>query len=459
MNRNLLIGLAAVVIIIAAALGYIASQPQITTTTPSTTPSPSPQTTPTATQQPPTTTTTTQTPTATPSPTTPTVTTTTITTAPSPTQTPTTTQPPAQKVTVRIWHALNPEEESVFKQIAAMYMQSHPNIQIVFENKAPDLQTAVLAAISTGEKFDLFIWAHDWIGLMVEAGVLKPVDNEVADVLPKFALSMPQYKGHIYGLPFTAETVALICNKKMVADPPKTFSDLLKIMQQYNKPPQSYGIAYVVNPYFISAWIHGAGGYYFDDKTEKQGLTNPMSIAGFVFFKTYIMPYVGPNPTDYNTQVSLFLSGQAPCMVNGPWSIGAVKQKGLDIFVAPLPPVNSTYVPRPYGGLKMFYVTIYASREAIDFMKWATSDPQVAKILVDKLGYVPVLKDVQVQDPIVQGFYEAVKNVYLMPVSPKMQPVWGAVDLVIQNAIVSDQKSIQQAVNDAAKDLCARGLC
>ncbi|MGC9130936.1 MAG: extracellular solute-binding protein, partial [Pyrobaculum sp.] len=176
MSRNLLIGLVAVVIIIAVALGYIASQPQTTTTTPSTTPSPPPQTTPTATQQPPTTATTTQTPTATPSPTTPspTATTTTTTTAPSPTQTPTTTQPSAQKVTVRIWHALNPEEESVFKQIAAMYMQSHPNIQIVFENKAPDLQTAVLAAISTGEKFDLFIWAHDWIGLMVEAGVLKP---------------------------------------------------------------------------------------------------------------------------------------------------------------------------------------------------------------------------------------------------------------------------------------------
>jgi len=136
----------------------------------------------------------------------------------------------------------------VFKEIAALYTQSRPNVQIIFENKAPDLQTAVLAAISTGEKFDLFIWAHDWIGLMVEAGVLKPVDNDVADVLPKFAVQIPQYKGRIYGLPFTAETVALICNKKMVPEPPKTFADLAKIMQQYNKPPQSYGIAYVVNP-------------------------------------------------------------------------------------------------------------------------------------------------------------------------------------------------------------------
>ena len=338
-------------------------------------------------------------------------------------------------------------------------MQSRPNVQVVFENKAPDLQTAVLAAIATGERFDLFIWAHDWIGLMVEAGVLKPVDNDVADVLPKFAVQIPQYKGRIYGLPFTAETVALICNKKMVPEPPKTFADLLKIMQQYHKPPQSYGIAYIVNPYFISAWIHGTGGYYFDDKTEKQGLTDPKSIAGFEFFKKNIMPYVGPNPTDYNTQVSLFLSGQAPCMVNRPWSIGAVKKAGIDFFVAPLPPVDSAYMPRPYGGLKMFYTTIYASKEAIEFMKWFTTDPQVAKILVEKLGYVPVTKDVQVQDPVVQGFYEAIKNIYLMPVSPKMQPVWGAVDIVIQNAIVSDQKTIAQAVQDAAKDLCARGLC
>jgi len=419
MNKYLLLGIVLAVILIGLA-AYFATQP--TTTPPATTPSPTP------------------TQTATPTPT-------------------TTTPPQAAQVTIRIWHALNPEEEAVFKEVAALYMQQHPNVKIVFENKAPDLQTAVLAAISTGEKFDLFIWAHDWIGLMVEAGALKPVENDVQDVLNKFVVSIPQYKGHIYGLPFTAETVALICNKKMVPQPPATFADLLNIMKNFNKPPQTYGISYVVNPYFISAWIHGTGGYYFDDKTEKQGLTDPRTIAGFQFFKTYIMPYVAPNPTDYNTQVSLFLSGQTPCMVNGPWSIGAVKKAGIDFYVVPLPSVNSTYVPRPYGGLKMFYVTIYASKEAIDFMKWFTTDPQVAKILVDKLGYVPVIKDVNIADPVVQGFYDAVKNAYLMPVSPKMQPVWGAVDLVIQNSIVSDQKTIAQAAQDAAKDLCARGLC
>lgn len=454
MNKNLLIGTVVVLLAILAAVGYIMSQSQPAQTPTTQSPPPAPST-PTTTPSP------TQTPTAPPTPTSqPTTTTpTSPPQTPSPTPSPSPTQPPAQKVIIKIWHALNPEEEAVFKEIASLYMKSNPNVQIVFENKAPDLQTAVLAAVATGEKFDLFIWAHDWVGLMVEAGVLKPVDNDVADVLPKFAVPIPQYQGHVYGLPFTAETVALICNRKMVPGPPKTFDELLGIMKSYNNPPKTYGIAYVVNPYFISAWIHGAGGYYFDDKTEKQGLNNPKSIAGFEFFKKYVMPYVGPNPTDYNTQVSLFLGGQAPCMVNGPWSIGAVKKAGIDFFVAPLPPVNNTFVPRPYGGLKMFYVTIYASKEAIDFMKWFTTDPQVAKILVDKLGYVPVIKDVQIQDPVVQGFYEAIKNVYLMPVSPKMQPVWGAVDLVIQNAIVSDQKTIPQAINDAVKDLCARGLC
>ena len=65
---------------------------------------------------------------------------------------------------------------------------------------------------------------------MVEAGALKPVENDVQDVLNKFVVSIPQYKGHIYGLPFTAETVALICNKKMAPQPPTTFADLLNVM-------------------------------------------------------------------------------------------------------------------------------------------------------------------------------------------------------------------------------------
>lgn len=449
MNRNLLIGVVAIVIILLGIAAYYTTQPpQVTPTTTSAPPITTQTTTQTTPQQ-------ITTPTYTPPPETTTKTTTVpSTTTPSPTQT-----TPVKKVIVRIWHVLTPEEEAVFKEVARLYIQNHPDVQIVFENKSPDLQTAVLAAISTGEKFDLFIWAHDWIGLMVEAGVLKPIDNEVADIIQRFAVPIPQYKGHIYGLPFTAETVALICNRKIIQTPPKTFADLVKIMQQFYNPPKTYGIAYFVDPYFISAWVHGAGGYYFDDVTEKQGLTNPKTIAGFEFFKKNIMPYIGPNPTDYNTQISIFLAEQAPCMVNGPWSIGTVKKAGIDFFVTPLPPVNDTYVPKPYGGLKMFYVTIYASKEAIDFIKWFTTDPQVAKVLVTKLGYIPVIKNIDVQDPVVQGFYEAIKNVRLMPVSPKMQPVWGAVTLVIQNSIVSDQKTIRQAAEDAAKDLCARGLC
>ena len=212
MNKNLLIGILAVVIIIIAAVAYQATQQppaptQTTTNQPPATPT-TPTPTPTPTQ-------TTPTPLPTTPPTTPTPTTTPTTPSPTPM---TTAPPPAQKVTIKIRHALNLEEEAVFKEIVALYTQSHPNVQVIFENKAPDLQTAVLAALaapSPEDKFDLFIWAHDWIGLMVEAGVLKPVDNDVADVLPKFAVQIPQYKGRIYGLPFTAETVALICNKKM----------------------------------------------------------------------------------------------------------------------------------------------------------------------------------------------------------------------------------------------------
>ncbi|MEM4964831.1 MAG: extracellular solute-binding protein, partial [Pyrobaculum sp.] len=111
-----------------------------------------------------------------------------LTQSPAPAQSPTPTSTSPAPVTIKIWHALNPEEESVFKNLAAEYTKVNPHIRIVFENKAPDLQTAVLAAVATGEQFDLFIWAHDWIGLMVEAGVLKSVNSEVTDVLDKFAV-------------------------------------------------------------------------------------------------------------------------------------------------------------------------------------------------------------------------------------------------------------------------------
>ncbi len=366
---------------------------------------------------------------------------------------------------------MQPNELQVFQSIAEEYMAMCPNVNIVFEQK-PNLEDALKAAIPSGQGPDLFIWAHDWIGKFAEAGLLEPIDNYVtADIKNKFApmaQEAMQYKGHYYAMPFAAETVAIIYNKKMIQNPPKTFAEMKAIMEKYNDPNnKKYGIAYPINSYFISAWAQAFGGYYFDDKTEQPGLDNPATIEGFEFFFKNIWPYMAPT-ADYNTQQSIFLEGRAPMMVNGPWSIASVKNANISFGIVPLPPITKdgkTYWPRPYGGVKLFYFAkgIKNKEAAWKFVKWFTTNPQVIKQLALQLGYIPVLPEVlndpDVQkDPVIYGFGQAVQHAYLMPKSPKMGPVWGDVDSaineILQNPANADIPAILKKYQDKAlKDI------
>ena len=382
---------------------------------------------------------------------------------PSTTTTTTTTQ---QKVeTVVIWHAMGPDELKVFQDLASEFEIEHPNIQIKFEKKA-DLETSLKAAIPAGQGPDLFIWAHDWIGKFAEAGMLEPIDEYVTkDILDKFspvAQKAIEYDGHYYAMPFAAETVALIYNKKMVTEPPKTFEDMKKIMEKYYNPDKgTYGLATPMDPYFLSGWVHAFGGYYFDDKTKKPGLDLPETKEGFEFFFKEVFPYVA-HTQDYNAQVGLFLDGKAPMMVNGPWSIPSVKSKGINFGVVPLPPITvngKTYYPHPYGGVKLIYFVkgIKHKEAAWEFVKWLTTNPDAVKTLALENGYIPVLKEVMNDpeikaDPVLNGFGQAVQHMYLMPKSPAMGSVWGPVGTAITD-IIAGKKTIDQALKDAQSEI------
>ncbi|WP_342764694.1 extracellular solute-binding protein [Thermococcus sp. Bubb.Bath] len=359
-------------------------------------------------------------------------------------------------------------EAQTFKNLIAEFEVEHPNIQIKMEYKA-SLETALQAAIPAGKGPDLFIWAHDWIGKFAEGGLLKPIDqyvesdpNYLNNLLP-IAREAMQYKGHYYGVPFAAETMALIYNKNMVPNPPKNFDEMKQIMEKYYAPDKGkYGIASPVDPYSISAWTQAFGGYYFDDKTETPGLNDSRTVEGFKFFFNQIWPYMA-HTTDANTQVSIFTDGNAPFLVDGPWIISNIKDAGVNFGVEPLPPIvvnGTTYYPRPYAGVKLIYVTANAPDNKMQaiwtFLKWFSGSDNVAVTLALQNGYVPVLKSVEnntdiTSDPVLSAYMKALEHAYLMPKSVKMAAVWGPVTDAI-TAIIGGKKSIEQALQDAQNE-------
>ena len=393
--------------------------------------------------------------------------TTTTTTTTTTTATTTTTSTQGEKVTIVLWHAMGQAEAQTFKDLISEFEIEHPNIDIQMEYKA-NLETALKAAIPAGKGPDLFIWAHDWIGKFAEGGLLKPIDGYVTEDFTNSFIPIAQdafeYKGHYYGVPFAAETVALIYNKDMVPNPPQNFDEMKTIMEQHYDPDNGkYGIASPIDPYFLSAWAQAFGGYYFDDKTETPGVNLTETVEGFRFFFDNIWPYMA-HTTDYNAQVDLFTSGNAPMMINGPWIISKVKEAGINFGVVPLPPINKdgkTYYPRPYAGVKLIYVTSNAPDEKMqaiwEFLKWFSTSEDVAVTLAFQNGYVPVLNSVAnepdiTSDPVISAYLQALQHAYLMPKSTKMAAVWGPVGQAITDYI-GGKKTLEQALNDAQKEI------
>jgi arabinogalactan oligomer/maltooligosaccharide transport system substrate-binding protein len=497
----LIAGIIIVIVIIAGVAAYLATRggKKPATTTP-TTVAPATTATPTPTTPPPTTTT--------KSPTTTTTTTTAATPSPTTTTITITTTPPASKVytitigtskirvskdfydfvqkvkkgeihvTINFWTSMMPFEVKVIKQSIAMFEKEYPGIEVKYSGTVQNLKEAVKAAVVAGDVEHgphVFTWAHDWTGELAEGGYIIALDKylppETIEDLQKqylaVAYSAGVYKLHLYGLPWAAEALALICNADMVKGPIKTFSELEQIMKQhYNPKKGTYGLAYQIDPYHVYPFVTAFGGYYYDEEKDSVGVNSTGTVEGIKFFLSHVLVYMDTSDLGHETQLKDFIEGKAPCIITGPWDIPAIKEAIPHIFVQAIPPINGK-IPKPFSGIKLMWITSLAAKDknklyaSILFALWFTLDDNNIKMLVDKAGFIPVKKSIveyvtahMDKYPIVAGFLESIRNSIPMPKSPKMAKVWGPVTNALDAIITTfTEKGLEAALKQVKPTL------
>jgi arabinogalactan oligomer/maltooligosaccharide transport system substrate-binding protein len=342
--------------------------------------------------------------------------------------------PKSTRADVIVWIQVLPEEEQFIKSfVNSSFRQIYPNITVEIINRA-DLKTALLAALPTGKGPDLFMWAHDWIGTIAEPGYITPIDELVTeDLKSKFldaAWEACTYDGSVYALPYAAETVALLYNKNMVSEPPQNMSQLEDMIISFWNQGK-YGIAYPVDPYYVSAWPHGFGGYYFNDTTKTPGLNTTGTINGIRYFLEKFQPYMSAD-TGRDAQVALFTGNQTPFLVDGPWGIGYLKELNMNFGITTLPKIDEIDAwSKPYTGIKVIWMSssVYDKQKAFTFMRWFATNATFIKQRALQFGFIPVLKEVlelpEIQaDEIVSTFAEQVEMGVPMPKSSEMALVW-----------------------------------
>jgi len=344
------------------------------------------------------------------------------------------------------WHD---KEDAVVEALSAYLAEAVPDLEIVFEKKTSLTDSLKLVGNDPTAAPDLFIFAHDKIGVFAEMGILAPVtellgEDALADYLP-MTLSAATYKGTLYQLPLYFETLLFMYNRRYMQDSeaPATTGELLDYMGR-NTGRGRYGfVEQHSTAYYSAAWIHGFGGSIIDE--DGTPFPDAQAVRDALAYHLQFVALM-PGETEYSTVNTLFLEGKADATIGGPWMVPTARDAGIDLGIAPMPTVDTTGQPlAPYSGVQGIHVLKFAAEgkaEAVKTLLVALNDPAIGVSLALASGCAPAnvkcYDDPSVaNDELVQAMRATAEIAVPMPNIPEMDVMWTVVGNLLTDVNLS----------------------
>jgi arabinogalactan oligomer / maltooligosaccharide transport system substrate-binding protein len=313
-----------------------------------------------------------------------------------------------------------------------------------------DIRDDFISQVPAGQGPDIIVGAHDWLGKLVQNGVVAPIElgDKAGDFLD-VAIDAMTYDGTLYGLPYSVENIALVKNNALVSDPtPATFDELVAQAQAVGtessvliQQDETTGDPYHLYPLQTS---FGAPVFATDASGAYDGTQLAMDNEGGQAFAAYLakLGAEGVIKTTVSGDIAkeAFLQGKAPYMITGPWNTGDFVDAGMDISIEAIPSAGGGE-SQPFVGVQGFFISaksenaLLANEFVVNYL--GTEDVQLA--MYEAGGRAPALTaavDKISDDPIVAGFAEVGANGVPMPSIPAMDSVWadwGATQVAIVN--------------------------
>lgn len=341
--------------------------------------------------------------------------------------------PASDPNTIVIWHD---KEDAVCEVLQEQLNTLSPEVNVVLEKKSDLTESLKMVGNDPNSAPDMYIFAHDKIGVYAEMGILSPI----TDIIPKEELGeymdatidAATYKGEIYQLPIYYETLLFMYNRLYMKDDevPSTTEELYQYMQE-NTAGGHYGfVEQHSTPYYAAGWINGFGGEILDADGNAH-LDSDAVKAALDYHKKFVD--LMPGETEYATVNTLFSSGMAHSTIAGPWMIPTVKESGMDVGVAPMPVIDETNKPiAPYMGVQGVQVLQNAAtnkKEAVEKVLRVLMEPQVEVSLAKASGCAPAnescydLDEIK-NDEVVMMMKQTADNAVPMPNQPEMDVMW-----------------------------------
>ena len=334
-----------------------------------------------------------------------------------------------------------------------------------------DFRTKLSQAAPGGDGPDVFgPVAHDWIGEVALQQIAMPWEEgelHGLEDIPQSVIDAVMYEGQIYGYPVFSETLGLYYNKDIIAEPPKTWEELVQKATEATEGDQ-FGFAFeILAPYYQGAFFHAYDSYIFKENDgtldySDIGLNNEGGVEAAKALRDMYWNQEPPMPEAILDQANagayldgLFESGLLGMRISGPWLAPALRDAGINFGVAPLPTGPNGEQLQPFSGIQVFEVNAYsenieAAKDLVNFMGC-----EGVALMIEGFNKPPVrnsLKEMAIEiNPDLEAWMEAAEQAVPMPNIPQMAEVWqpwtdAMVGIITNN--VSDEEV--QALLDAA---------
>ena len=364
---------------------------------------------------------------------------------------------PAEAKRIVIWHD---KEDAVIAALETYLATAAPDLEIIFEKKTSLTDSLKLVGNDPSAAPDMFIFAHDKVGVFAEMGILAPIQPLLAEgaldnYLP-MTLAAATYKDTLYQLPLYFETLLFMYNRRYMQDEevPTTTDELLTYMEN-NTGRGRYGfVEQHSTAYYSAAWIHGFGGSIIDDT----GVPFPdaQAVKDALNYHSKFVALM-PGETEYNTVNTLFLEGKADATIGGPWMVPSARAAEIDLGIAPMPMVDSTgKALAPYSGVQGIHVLNFAAEQKTDAVKKllaVLTDPTIGIDLALASGCAPANAlcyddDRVANDELVQSMRATAEIAVPMPNIPEMDVMWTVVGNLLTDVNLSG-KDINESFDAA----------
>ncbi|WP_431711758.1 sugar ABC transporter substrate-binding protein [Glutamicibacter uratoxydans] len=298
------------------------------------------------------------------------------------------------------------------------------------------IQEDFLRQVPTGKGPDITIGAHDWLGNLVNNGVVQPVElGDTAGDFQQVAVDAMSYEGKAYGVPYSTENLALLRNTELASEAPSDYAQMLAAGEESGAEfPFLVQVSETGDPFHLYPFQTSFGAPVFG--TDESGAYDASDLTlgneGGLEFAQWLAEQgeAGNLNTSIDADIAKekFVAGDSPFLITGPWNVEAAEEAGIELAIDPLPSAGGEPA-QPFVGVQGFFVSSKTENllAATEFLTNYIGTEEVQTKLYE-VGNRPPAHNAAFEaakgDATIAAFGEVGKDGVPMPNVPEMAAVW-----------------------------------